>query len=143
MSVYDTLHANLDGWMTAFVIFALITCVGIIVSAIFTCVYCNSESKAVAVSAILVISITVVGVIGLGVTGIASIHIDNQVKQTKFSSAEYDIAQMAIDYDARELEDNNTKDDYIIHYEGYGSEEWILFTSPKHEQNQYRLGKVT
>ena len=55
---------------------------------------------------------------------------------------QYDISQMAIDYDARELEDNNAKDDYIIHYEGYGSEEWILFTSPKHEQNQYRLGTV-
>ena len=142
MSVYDTLHANLDCWMNAFVIFAAITCIGIILSVIFTCASCNSASRAVIVLSILSISITVVSVIGLGITGIASIHIDNQVKQTKFSSTEYDITQMAIDYDARELEDNNAKDDYIIHYEGYGSEEWILFTSPKHEQNQYRLGTV-
>lgn len=142
MSVYDTLHANLDCWITALVILAIITCIGVILSSIFTCASCNSESKAVAVSAILVISITVLGVIGVGVTGIARVYIDNQVKQTKFSSTEYDISQMAIDYDARELEDNDAKDDYIIHYEGYGSEEWILFTSPKHEQNQYRLGTV-
>lgn len=142
MSVYDTLHANLDCWITAFVIFAIITCIGVILSSVFTCASCNSESKAVFVLAILLISITVVNVIGFGVTGIASAHIDNQVKQTKFSSTEYDISQMALDYDARELEDNNAKDDYIIHYEGYGSEEWILFTSPKHEQNQYRLGTV-
>lgn len=142
MSVYDTLHANLDCWITALAIFAIITCIGIILSSVVTCASCNSGSKAVLVLSILLISITVVGVIGVGVTGIASIHIDNQVKQTKFYSTEYDITQMAIDYDARELEDNNAKDDYIIHYEGYGSEEWILFTSPKHEQNQYRLGTV-
>lgn len=142
MSVYDTLHANLDCWITAFVIFAIITGIGIILSGIFACASCNSDSKVVFVLSVLVISMTVVGVIGLGVTGIASGHIDNQVKQTKFSSTEYDITQMAIDYDTRELEDNNAKDDYIIHYEGYGSEEWILFTSPKHEQNQYRLGTV-
>lgn len=139
MSVYDTLHANLDCWITAFVIFAIITVIGIILSSIFTCATHNSDSKAVLVLAVLVASITVVSIIGLGVTGIASGYIDNQVKRTKFSSTEYDISQMAIDYDARELEDNNAKNDYIVHYEGYGSEEWILFTSPKHEQNQYRL----
>ena len=142
MSVYDTLHANLDCWLTAFAIFAIITCIGVILSSVLTCASCNSGSRAVFVLSILSISITVVSVIGLGVTGIASGHIDNQVKRTKFYSTEYDITQMAIDYDARELEDNNAKDDYIIHYEGYGSEEWILFTSPKHEQNQYRLGTV-
>lgn len=142
MSVYDTLHANLDCWMTAFVIFAIITVIGVILSSVFTCATCNCDSKVVLVLTIFVASVTVISFVGLAVTGIASGYIDNQVKQTRFSSTEYDISQMAIDYDAREIEDKNAKNDYIVHYEGYGSEEWILFTSPKHEQNQYRLGTV-
>lgn len=134
MSVLDRLTQIQNGWGVALgagFVFILLT---FIVGMIIVCAIKSINTDKV-FSFMTIIIVILVGEI---VISLAGLFISSaQVSKTRYYPDKYNIEQMAIDYDARELEDNNAKDDYIIHYEGYGSEEWILFTSPKHEQNQY------
>ena len=85
-------------------------------------------------------SIPLVITSGVGVLVSALIMIANPlyVREVQYSNTEYNVSQMAIDYDARVIESDNADCPYISRFEGYGDEEWIYFVRKSDAQDMYR-----
>ena len=125
MSVYDT-FGNIEMVATiALIVFV----VGLIIAAIIDAVKGDSivpynTVKILSICALISAFIMVVNLF--------------YVREKQYSNTEYDVAQMAIDYDARVVESDDAACPYISHFEGYGSEEWIYFVRKPDAQDIYR-----
>jgi len=74
------------------------------------------------------------------VSSVAGLFISSgQVSKTRYYSGEYNIEQMAMDYNARTIEDDREHNPYLIHYEGYGTEEWVYYIGKPDPQAQYLI----
>lgn len=136
MSVLDRLTQIQTGWEIAIgagFVFCLLT---IIIGLILACVIKSINVDKV-FSAITIISIICVGEIFISLAGL--VISSRQVSKTGYYSDKYDIEQMAIDYNARTIEDDKEHNPYLIHYEGYGSEEWVYYVGQPDPQAQYLI----
>lgn len=88
-------------------------------------------------SSMTVIIVILAGVILFSVVGL--LISTDQVSTTRYYSDKYDIEQMAVDYNARTIEDDREHKPYLVHYEGYGSEEWVYYVGKPDPQAQYLI----
>lgn len=136
MSVYDRLFNWFAGGFLAFIICLVVFLIVMsIIKIMIAMKRSPSEFGALLGIALLIFS-------GLGIVGGLGVMLFNlaSVKQTKYPCYLYDVEQMAIDYNARIIEEDFVDEPYIAHYEGYGSEEWIYFVRKPTEQDKYLRG---
>lgn len=136
MSVYDRLFYWVTGGFLAVIICFVIFLIMLTIIKIMTYAKRSpSEFGAIFGLALLIFSVLgIIGGLGVMVFNFAS------VKQTKYPYNLYDVEQMAIDYNARIIEDTYIEQPYIVHYEGYGSDEWIYRVRKPSEQDKYLRG---
>ena len=136
MSVYDRLFYWFAGGFLAFIICLVIF---LIMMSIIKIMIAMKRSPS-EVGALLGIALLIFS--GLGIVGGLGVMAFNlaSVKQTKYPYDLYDVEQMAIDYNARIIEDAYIEKPYIVHYEGYGSDEWVYRVRKTSEQDKYLRG---
>lgn len=135
MSVYDRLcYWCAGGFLACIICFVILVVMWMIIKTLTAVKHRPSEFGAIFGLALLIFSV-------LGVIGGLVVMVFNfaSVKQTKYPCDMYDVEQMTIDYNARVIEVSYIDKPYIIHYEGYGSEEWIYFVRKPTEQDKYLL----
>ena len=136
MSVLDRLTQIQTGWEIAIgagFVFCLLT---IIIGMILACAIKSINVDKV-FSAVTIISLICVGEIFISLAGL--VISSRQVSKTGYYSDKYDIEQMVIDYNARTIEDDREHNPYLIHYEGYGTEEWVYYVGKPDPQAQYLI----
>lgn len=134
MSVLDRLTQIQNNWQIALWAGMGVLLVTLIVGTLLACVLKNADKVFVSIS---VISLICAGEI---VISLAGLFISSaQVSKTRYYSDKYDIEQMAIDYNARTIEDNREHNPYLVHYEGYGAEEWVYYIGKPDPQAQYLI----
>jgi hypothetical protein len=137
MSVYDRLYNWVAGGLLTFVICLIIFLIMLTIIKIMIALKRSPHSE---FGALLGTALLIFG--GLGIVVGLGVMLFNlaSVKQTKYPCDMYDVEQMTVDYNARIIEVNYIEKPYIIHYEGYGSEEWICFVRKPSEQDKYLRG---
>lgn len=136
MSVLDRLTQIQTYWELAIgagFVFFLLT---IIIGMILVCVIKSIDADK-AFSAISIISIIWAGAIVISIAGL--VISTGQVSKTRYYPDKYNIEQMAIDYKARTIEDDQEHKPYLVHYEGYGAEEWVYYVGKPDPQAQYLI----
>ena len=133
MSVYDRLFNWFAGGFLALIICLVIFVIMLIIIKIMIALKRSPSEFGFLLGLVLLIFS------GLGIISGLSVMLFNyaSVEQTKYPSDKYDVEQMAIDYNARIIEEDFLDEPYITHYEGYGSEEWIYFVRKPTEQDKY------
>ena len=136
MSVLDRLTQIQNNWQIALVAGFVFFCLTIIIGMILACVIKSINVDKV-FSAMTIICIIWVGTIVISIAGL--VISSNQVSKTRYYSDKYDIEQMAVDYNARTIEDDQEHSPYLVHYEGYGTEEWVYYVGKPDPQAQYLI----
>lgn len=134
MGVLDRLTHIQNNWQIALwagMGFLLVT---LIIGTLLVCVLKNVDWVFVAIS---VISVICAGEIVISLAGL--FISSRQVSKTRYYSDKYDIEQMAIDYNARIIEEDREHNPYLVHYEGYGTEEWVYYIGQPDPQAQYLI----
>ncbi len=140
MSVLDRLTQIQNGWMIAmfagmgFLLFFII-----IIGILFACIIKNNHALDKAFTVVTVASIFCVIEIFVSLAGL--FISSSQVSKTTYYADRYDIKQMANDYNARIIEDDREHNQYLVHYEGYGMEEWVYYIGKPDPQAQYLIQK--
>ena len=88
-------------------------------------------------SSMTIIIVILAGVILVSIVGL--LISTDQVSTTRYYSDKYNIEQMANDYNARTIEDDREHKPYLVHYEGYGTEEWVYYVGKPDPQAQYLI----
>lgn len=136
MSVLDRLTQIQTGWEIAIGAGFVVCLLTIIIGLILACVIKSINVDKV-FSAMTIISLICVGEIFISLAGL--VISTGQVSKTGYYSDKYDIEQMVIDYNARTIEDDREHNPYLIHYEGYGTEEWVYYVGKPDPQAQYLI----
>ena len=136
MSVLDRLTQIQTDWEIAIGAGFVVCLLTIIIGLILACAIKSINVDKV-FSAMTIISLICVGEIFISLAGL--VISTGQVSKTGYYSDKYDIEQMVIDYNARTIEDNREHKPYLIHYEGYGTEEWVYYVGKPDPQAQYLI----
>lgn len=134
MSVLDHLTQIQHYWEIALWAGMGVILVTLIVGTLLTYVVKNADKVFVSIS---VISLICAGEIVISLVGL--FISSGQVSKTRYYSDKYNIEQMAIDYNARTIEDDREHNPYLVHYEGYGTEEWVYYVGKPDPQAQYLI----
>lgn len=129
MSVYDTMNSVTNGFLTAFVILAVLLLISLIIVAVGSIYWWRSK--------VPITIFTIVAFLFIG-SAIATIISCCVVKEKKYTSATHHIEQMAEEHEARVIEKENLREDYISYFEGYGGTEWIYFKRKPDPEDKYR-----
>lgn len=137
MSVLDRLTQIQNGWTTALCVgigfLLLVLIVGIpIVSLIKNNRILDKAFTVISVIAVICAVEIFGSLAGLFISG-------SQVSRTNYYAGTYDIERMANDYNARIIEDDRQRNSYLVHYEGYGTEEWVYYVGKTDPQAQYLI----
>lgn len=134
MSVLDHLTQIQTGWEIAliagFVSIVLTFIVGM--TLVYAIKSINTDKVFSSMTTIIVI---LAGEILFSIVGL--LISSNQVSTTKYYPDKYNIEQMANDYNARIIEDDREHKPYLVHYEGYGTEEWVYYAGKPDPQAKY------
>jgi hypothetical protein len=138
MSVLERLTQIQNGWTTAmFIGIGFLLFIIIVVGIPLTCIIKNNRTldKVFTVLTIICVICTVEilgSLAGLLISG-------SKVDRTTYYAGTYDIERMADDYNARIIEDDRQRNSYLVHYEGYGTEEWVYYVGKTDPQAQYLI----
>lgn len=137
MSVLDRLTQIQNGWTTALCMGIGFLLLVLIVGVLIVNLIKNNHILDKVFTVISVIAvICAVEIFG----SLAGLFISNgQVSRTNYYADKYDIEQMTDDYDARVIEDDRNHKPYLVHYEGYGAEEWVYYVGKPDPQAQYLI----
>ena len=128
MSVYDTMNSVTNGLLTTFIILAILLLISAIIAVGSVCWWDSYVPTVIfAIVAFLFICSAFATVISCCV-----------VKEKKYTNATHNIEQMAEEHEARVIEKENLKEDYISYFEGYGGTEWIYFKRTPDPEDKYR-----
>lgn len=134
MSVLDHLTQIQTGWQIAliagFVAIVLTFIVGMILVSTIKSINTDKVFSVMSVIIVILASEILFSIVGTLVSA-------NQVSTTRYYSDKYDIEQMANDYNARIIEDDRGHKPYLVHYEGYGTEEWVYYIGKPDPQAKY------
>ncbi len=134
MSVLDRLTQIQNGWIIAFVaglvLIVLTSIVGTILVATAKSINSNKVFSAMSIIIVILVGEVMFSVVGLLISS-------DQVSKTRYYPDKYNIEQMANDYNARIIEDNREHKPYLVHYEGYGTEEWVYYMGKPDTQAKY------
>lgn len=136
MSVLDRLTQIQNGWVIALgagFVFVLLT---FIVGMIIVCAIKSINTDKV-FSFMTIIIVILAGEILISIAGL--VISSGQVSKTRYYPDKYNIEQMANDYNARTIEDDREHKPYLVHYEGYGAEEWVYYVGKPDPQAQYLI----
>lgn len=136
MSVLDRLTQIQNNWQIALWVGMGVLLATLIIGTLLACVLKKVDVDKV-FGSISVISLICAGEIIISLAGI--VISNSQVSKTRYYSDKYDIEQMAIDYNARTIEDDREHNPYLVHYEGYGTEEWVYYVGQPDPQAQYLI----
>jgi hypothetical protein len=139
MSVLDHLTQIQNAWQIALLIgiggVILVFIIGVPLSCI---IKDNKKLDALFTVMTIVFSLCALDVFG----SLAGLFISSgQVSRTNYYAGTYDIERMADDYNARIIEDDRQRNSYLVHYEGYGEEEWIYYIGKTDPQAQYLISE--
>lgn len=136
MSVLDHLTQIQTGWGIAlgagFVFILLTFIVGIILVCAIKSLNADKVFSVMTIIIIICAGEIFISLAGLGIS-------NGQVSKTRYYSDKYDIEQMVVDYNARTIEDDREHNPYLVHYEGYGTEEWVYYVGQPDPQAQYLI----
>lgn len=136
MSVLDRLTQIQNGWIIAFVaglvLIVLTSIVGTILVATTKSINSNKVFSAMSIIIVILVGEVMFSVVGLLISS-------DQVSKTRYYPDKYNIEQMAVDYNARTIEDDREHKPYLAHYEGYGAEEWVYYVGKPNPQAQYLI----
>lgn len=137
MSVLDHLTQIQNAWQVALLIgiggVVLVFIIGVPLSCM---IKDNKKLDALFTVMAIVFSLCALDVFG----SLAGLFISNgQVSRTNYYAGTYDIERMADDYNARIIEDDQQRNSYLVHYEGYGTEEWVYYVGKTDPQAQYLI----
>lgn len=136
MSVLDHLTLIQTYWEIAigagFVLFLLTVIIGTILVGVIKSI--NADK---AFSAITIVSLIWAGAVLISIAGL--VISSCQISKTRYYPDKYNIEQMAVDYNARTIEDDREHKPYLVHYEGYGAEEWVYYVGKPNPQAKYLI----
>ena len=129
MSVYDTMTSVTNGCLIAFVVLAVLLIITVVISAIGSVYWWKSS--------IPIVIFAIVGFLFI-CSAFATIISVCVVKEKKYTNATHHIEQMAEEHEARVIEKENLKEEYISYFEGYGGAEWVYFKRAPDSEDKYR-----
>lgn len=81
-----------------------------------------------------IIGYTALAFVIIGVIGVFTLS--SQCKRDKYKSDEYDVEQIANDYEA--IKKATDGDPYVVHLHGFGGDQWIYYSPENDEMAKYK-----
>lgn len=137
MGILDRLTQIQNAWQIALLVGIGCIILVFIIGVPLSCIIKNNKKLDVLFTIMTIIfSLCALDIFG----SLAGIFISgSQVSRTNYYADKYDIKQMADDYNAEVIEDDSEHKPYLVHYEGYGTEEWVYYVGKPNPQAQYLI----